>query len=101
MLELKKEIPLQVIPCSADLELFNPDAINEPQRTAVKTKFGIKETDTVIAYLGSVGGLYLTDEMMHFCKFAEHKIPHVKSLSISVSGDNDLADAAKSFTISL
>jgi len=101
LLELKKEIPLQVIPCSADLELFNPDAINEPQRTAVKTKFGIKETDTVIAYLGSVGGLYLTDEMMHFCKIAEDKIPNVKFLFISPSRHNEIADAATRFNISL
>ena len=92
--EFKTGTPLEVISCSADLALFDPAAISEEQKTAVKNKFGIQPGDIIITYLGSVGGLYLTDEMMQFCKVAHDKIPAAKFLFISPGRHEAIAAAA-------
>ena len=92
--EFKSGTPLEVIPCSADLDLFNPASISETQKEAVKQRFGIQPGDTIITYLGSVGGLYLTDEMMQFCKVAHDKIPHARFLFISPGRHEAIAAAA-------
>jgi glycosyltransferase involved in cell wall biosynthesis len=97
--QFKKQTPLEVIPCSADLELFNPAAISKEQTNEVKEQFGIKPADIIIAYLGSVGGLYLTDEMMHFCKTISNKIPSAKFLFISPGRHQEIAAAAARYGI--
>ncbi len=97
--QFKQAIPLEVIPCSTDLELFNPAAITETQIQATKAAFGIKPEDIIITYLGSVGGLYLTEEMMHFCKIINDKIPAAKFLFISPNRHVEIAAAAKKYGI--
>ena len=79
----KKGTPLQVIPCSVDLGLFDPATISEEQKKHLRQKLGIDEDDLVISYLGSIGGWYLTDEMMRFCKMISDKNPSGKFLFIS------------------
>lgn len=81
--EYKKETPLKVIPCSADLGLFDPSCINTQQQQQLKKELGITENDVVISYLGSIGGWYMTNEMMRFCKLLSIKKPDVKFLFIS------------------
>ncbi len=97
--EFVKDTPLEIIPCSADLELFNPAAITKEQTAEIKIQFGIKPADLVITYLGSVGGLYLTDEVMHFCKVVSDKIPAVKFLFIAPIRHKEIAEAAARFNI--
>jgi glycosyltransferase involved in cell wall biosynthesis len=79
--EYKSGTPLKVIPCSADLDLFNPDSISNQQQ--LKTDLGINENDLVISYLGSIGGWYMTKEMLRFCKLIADKKPQAKFLFIS------------------
>ena len=97
--EYKKEIPLQVIPCSVDLELFDPGAISEERAKAVRAQLGIVPADLVITYLGSVGGLYLTNEMMQFCKVVSDKIPAAKFLFISPGRHDEIVAAAAKHNI--
>ena len=79
----KTATPLEVIPCSVDLQLFSLDAIDKKQQEALQRDMGITPDDTVITYLGSIGGWYLTDEMMRFCKLLSQKLPGAKFLFIS------------------
>ncbi|MFT3682942.1 MAG: glycosyltransferase [Ferruginibacter sp.] len=81
--EYKKNIPLKVIPCSVDLDLFDTARISSDKKNQLKKELGINETDFVISYLGSVGGWYLTAEMLRFCKKLADKIPAAKFLFIS------------------
>lgn len=81
--EYNNETPLKVIPCSADLELFDPSLINDQQREQLRKQLGIKPTNLVISYLGSIGGWYMTKEMLRFCKLLADKIPEAKFLFIS------------------
>ena len=97
--QYKKEIPLEIVPCSADIELFNRAKISDEQIAAVKADFGIKPDDIIITYLGSVGGLYLTEEMMHFCKTVSDKIPAAKFLFISPIRHAEIAAAASGYGI--
>jgi len=59
---------IEVIPCCADLELFNSENITLIQRKTIKEKMGIKDDDFVLSYLGSVGTWYMLPEMMLFYK---------------------------------
>jgi hypothetical protein len=57
----------------------------------------IDEQDCIISYLGSIGGWYLTNEMMNFCKIVSDKMPYAKFLFISPdSHEVIIAAAAKS-----
>lgn len=79
----RKGTPLKVIPCSADLELFNHNNISKEQQQQLQNELGITDEDFVVSYLGSVGGWYLTNEMIRFCKMVVDKKQSAKFLFIS------------------
>lgn len=76
-------LPVEVIPCSVDLELFDPEKIDPALKEQFRKELDIQKTDIIFSYLGSIGGWYLTDEMMRFCKMLSEKIPQSKFLFIS------------------
>lgn len=81
--EYNKNIPLEVIPCSVDTVLFDPAAIHETDRQALRRQLNIPPGNILFTYLGSIGGWYLTDEMMRLCKIIADKIPQSSFLFIS------------------
>jgi len=76
-------LPIQVIPCCADLELFNRDTIDENLISAWKKKLEIQESDFVLSYLGSIGTWYMLDEMLDFFKLFLSKNNNAKFLFIT------------------
>lgn len=92
-------VPIEVIPCSVDLKLFDPDNIDLALKEKFKTELNIKDDDFIVSYLGSIGGWYLTDEMMEFCKTLITKIPKTKFLFISPHRHEIILEAAKKFDI--
>lgn len=92
-------VPVEVIPCSADMELFNPEALDITLQEALRKELGIQENDFVISYLGSIGGWYLTAEMMHFCKVVLDKKPETKFLFISPHRHDEISAAAEKFGV--
>jgi glycosyltransferase involved in cell wall biosynthesis len=96
----RAEVPLAVIPCSADLDLFNPDAIDENEKAGLKKELNIGPNDFVVSYLGSIGGWYLTDEMMQFCKILSDQIAATKLLFISPHRHEEIRMAAAKYGIS-
>lgn len=92
-------IPIEVIPCSVDMELFDPDNIDQKLSTQLKTELNIHDDELIISYLGSIGGWYLTDEMMLFCKILLKKIPKTKFLFISPHRHEIILEAAKKYDI--
>lgn len=87
-------IPIEVIPCSADMDLFNPEKIDPSLKEKFRADLKIKEDDFIISYLGSIGGWYLTEEMLRFCKAVADKIPSAKFLFISPDSHEQIALAA-------
>ena len=59
-------IPIQVIPCCADLELFDRESISPSRLSYLQQKFAIEEGDFVLLYLGSLGTWYMLNEMLDF-----------------------------------
>jgi glycosyltransferase involved in cell wall biosynthesis len=96
----KKNTPLQVIPCSVDLSLFDPLGIDTVQRSLVKKELNIGEDDFIVSYLGSIGGWYLIAEMMQFCKLLSEKKPSTKFLFISPHRHDEIVAAAVKYGVS-
>lgn len=76
-------LPIQVIPCCADLQKFSPATVNVTTLTGLKQKLAIAETDFVLSYLGSVGTWYLLDEMLDFFSVLLQLQPRAKFLFIT------------------
>lgn len=57
-----REVAHEVIPCCADLERFRFDAA---ERAARRAELGLQDA-FVLVYSGSIGGWYLTEEMIDF-----------------------------------
>ena len=95
----KETIPLEVIPCSVDLQLFDPSAIYVARKAVLRKELNIGEDDLVISYLGSIGGWYLTAEMMHFCKLLSDKKPTAKFLFISPHRHEVIVNAAATYGV--
>lgn len=81
--QYRTEIPLRVIPCSVDTNLFDPKKVDNCQKTRLKNELKIENEDFIFCYLGSIGSWYLTDEMIQFFKILGDKIPNAKFLFIS------------------
>jgi len=79
----KQPLLIEVIPCSADLELFDPANIDPALKERFRKELNIQPGDMIFSYLGSIGGWYLTDEMMRLCKMIAMKFPSAKFLFIS------------------
>ncbi len=90
---------IEVIPCSVDLALFDPENINPEIKNKLRSELGITDDDFVVSYLGSIGGWYLTSEMMQFCKQLCEKIPNVKFLFISPHQHDLIKETAGKFGI--
>jgi glycosyltransferase involved in cell wall biosynthesis len=96
---IKKRLYITVIPCSVDLKLFDPENIDSVLKNDFKKELGISDNDFIVSYLGSIGGWYLTDEMMQFCKEVLRKISNAKFLFISPHNHEVIASAANKFGI--
>lgn len=98
--QFNKMLPMEVIPCSVDMKLFDPANIDPESKSNLKNKLGIDDQDLVISYLGSIGGWYLTNEMMEFFKLLSRKIPAAKLLFISPHQHEAIFQAATKSGIS-
>jgi glycosyltransferase involved in cell wall biosynthesis len=78
-----KQVPITVIPCCADLDLFSPRNIDPAKQHALRSKLGIRENELVISYLGSIGTWYMLGEMLDFFKCLSAKRTKAKFLFIT------------------
>ena len=62
------ESKIEVIPCCADLEKFDPSKITPEQKKEVRATFNFAENDRILGYVGSIGTWYMLDEMLDFFK---------------------------------
>ncbi|MBS1734688.1 MAG: glycosyltransferase [Bacteroidetes bacterium] len=90
----KQPLNIEVIPCSADLQLFDPSNINRGLKEQFRQELKISDGDIIFSYLGSIGGWYLTEEMMRLCKMIADKIPAAKFLFISPHRHEVIEEAA-------
>ena len=86
---------INVIPCCTDFDHFSPNKINIAERDQIKFELGIKEEDTIISYLGSIGSWYMLPEMFDFFKVFLVEKPEAKMLFISRDDPNMILKTAK------
>ncbi len=85
-------IPLRVIPCCADMELFS--LTNEAQKKQSREAIGIAQERLVFSYLGSVGLWYMLDEMLQFFKQVKQTYPTSLFLFVTHSDHNLIKEKA-------
>jgi glycosyltransferase involved in cell wall biosynthesis len=77
---------IEVIPCCADLDKFNPEKIDLLKRNALKTELNLSDIDFVLGYVGSIGTWYMLNEMLAFFKVLLTSKPN--AIFLFVSGEN-------------
>lgn len=59
-----KSDKITVIPCCTDESIFNPDQIPTSKKEEYRKLLGLRNTETALCYLGSIGTWYLLDGML-------------------------------------
>jgi glycosyltransferase involved in cell wall biosynthesis len=90
------EIKISVIPCCADLEFFNYQKINNAEKDIIREKLCIGPGVKILTYLGSLGGWYLTGEMLDFFKVLSQKENSVIFLFITHDNKEEILKQAQS-----
>tara|TARA_B110000046_G_scaffold173155_1_gene195516 strand:+ start:1255 stop:2487 length:1233 start_codon:yes stop_codon:yes gene_type:complete len=84
---------IEVIPCAADYDLF--DLVTDKKRKLAKLNLGLKPSQFVLSYIGSLGTWYLMDEMVHFFSILQKKIPNAKFLFLTPDSKDIILHQAK------
>lgn len=74
---------ITVIPCCADLTHFDFNRFTADQKDALRKEWNIEADTKIISYLGSLGGWYMTDEMLDFYAVMRKKISNTRFLFIT------------------
>jgi len=88
-------IPIQVIPCCADLALFSEKSVDAGLLDRLRKKFNLSGNEFVLSYLGSVGTWYMLDEMLDFFKVLLRTRPDARFLFITGEPASDILEKAK------
>jgi len=92
---LRKDIPIQVIPCCADLQHFDYRTIQATETDTLRAQLHILPSDMVITYLGSIGTWYLLDEMLSFFKAVLAEYPTAKLFFITADAPETILSKAR------
>lgn len=96
-----QHVPIDVIPCCADQNHFNPSNVNMDNVEKWSQKLGINADDLVITYLGSLGTWYMADEMFMFFKRLLQSRPEAKFLLITPDSKDSLLEFSSRHNISI
>ena len=88
-------VPIQVIPCCADLDLFSSKSIDASLQQQLREQFSLTGNEFVLSYLGSIGTWYLPDEMLGFFKVLLRSKPDARFLFITGDEPSTLIKRAK------
>ena len=77
----KLNIPITVVPCAADFDVFS--LVKEGERAQARGKLNYGKDDLVISYLGSLGTWYLLNEMLDFFKAVKQQYVNAKFLFLT------------------
>jgi glycosyltransferase involved in cell wall biosynthesis len=87
-------VQIQIIPCCADLSLFDYHKTDNKKKTALKKEFLLSDNDFIVSYLGSIGTWYMLDEMLDIFKEIQNKKPTAKFFFITPDDPQAIAAAA-------
>ncbi len=87
-------VSIEVIPCCADMKLFDPATVSDDQQMELCNKLNIHQNDFVLSYIGSLGTWYMLDEMLDFFKTLLQQNAASKFLVITNDPETDLKNKA-------
>lgn len=90
---------IEVIPCCADMDLFDFNKLDSNSVQGWKNKLQISDTDFIVSYLGSIGTWYMLEEMLDFFKVVKTKWTNAKFLFITHDEHEKIREAARSRNI--
>lgn len=85
--------PVEVIPCCIEMDRFDK-VFDKPARRGFRKKFDL-ENRFVVAYVGSLGGLYMTEEIADFYAAAKRQNPQTFALILTQSDPELIAPLLK------
>jgi glycosyltransferase involved in cell wall biosynthesis len=91
---------IEVIPCCADLELFNPEKIDPIRILEKRNELIISENDKILGYVGSIGTWYMLPEMLDCFKVMKETDPSLKFLFVTGESPQNIIDKAIEKSIS-
>jgi glycosyltransferase involved in cell wall biosynthesis len=77
--------PVHVIPCCADLHLFNGEGVGEEEEQRLRQVLSLAPEVPVLSYLGSLGTWYMLEEMLDF--FKELLLQHPEWVFLFITKD--------------
>ena len=92
---------IEVIPCCVDLELFNPENINETDQTNLRETLHIAPCDSILGYVGSIGTWYMLSEMLDYFKLLKATKPSTKFLFVTGENPSTIINIAQEKEIKL
>lgn len=92
--------PVTVIPCCVDLEHFSENNVDREFKNELLKKYGIRQDDFVLSYLGAIGTWYLLDEMLLFFKRLLLTRPGSRFLFITPEDPQNIFHRAKALGVS-
>lgn len=87
---------ISVIPCCADLSHFDYRKISNEKKQQVRDQLSINNNSKILTYLGSLGGWYMTGEMLDFFAVMKAKIPEAVFLLITHDSREQIISMAAS-----
>ncbi|HOY40452.1 MAG TPA: glycosyltransferase [Chitinophagales bacterium] len=92
-------IKIQVIPCCADLNLFNKNNLKPDISETLKTSLNISKDDFILLYLGSIGTWYMLDEMMEFFSVLKQQNKAAKFLFVTKDEQERILESATKYGV--
>jgi len=92
-------IPIEVIPCCADVKLFSHENIDISRQEYFRNLLKIQKDDFVLSYLGSFGTWYMPDEMLWFFSRLKEKFKHAKFLFITTENKETVLKFSRKYDV--
>lgn len=91
---------IEVIPCCADLNKFNPNNIKEERRQYFFQELQLTNNNFILGYVGSIGTWYMLDEMLKYFKHLLNEKPNALFLFVTGEDESSILGKAKKIGIS-
>jgi glycosyltransferase involved in cell wall biosynthesis len=91
---------IEVIPCCADLNKFNPNNIKEERRQYFFQELQLTNNNFILGYVGSIGTWYMLDEMLEYFKHLLKEKPNALFLFVTGEDESTILEKAKKIGIS-
>lgn len=92
-------VNIEVIPCCADLDLFDKQKTEVQKVSALKAELKIQQDDFILMYLGSIGTWYMLEEMMRFFADLKKQKPNSKFLFVTKDEHERILQTASSYNV--